>query len=208
MKVIDNTRQGSPEWHALRIGRVTSSRTKDIMKSDNLPVVDALIAERECFDDHLWDALENNYESDAMKWGTEQEPEAKAKYSAQTGIELIDVAFCIHDELDWLGMSPDGLTPDHIGAVEVKCPSTKTHVRTIRMGGLPNEHKWQVYQYFLVNEKLQWLDFISYDPRFAPKPLYIYRVERNEIIEELKATMDALIKFWAKFEKYHQQVTF
>jgi hypothetical protein len=76
------------------------------------------------------------------------------------------------------------------------------------MGGLPNEHKWQVYQYFLVNEKLQWLDFISYDPRFAPKPLYIYRVERNEIIEELKATMDALIKFWAKFEKYHQQVTF
>jgi hypothetical protein len=178
------------------------------MKSDNLPVVDALIAEKECFDDHLWDALENNYESEAMKWGTEYEPEAKAKYTAQTGIELIDVAFCIHDELDWLGMSPDGLTPDHIGAVEVKCPSTKTHVRTIRMGGLPNEHKWQVYQYFLVNEKLQWLDFISYDPRFAPKPLYIYRVERNEIIEELKATMDALIKFWAKFEKYHQQVTF
>jgi len=189
MKVIDNTQQGSREWHALRIGRVTSSRTKDIMKSDNLPVVDALIAERECFDDHLWDALENNYESEAMKWGT-------------------DVAFCIHDELDWLGMSPDGLTADHIGAVEVKCPSTKTHVRTIRMGGLPNEHKWQVYQYFLVNEKLQWLDFISYDPRFAPKPLYIYRVERNEIIEELKATMDALLKFWAKFEKYHQQVTF
>jgi hypothetical protein len=208
MKVIDNTQQGSPEWHALRIGRVTSSRTKDIMKSDNLPVVDALIAERECFDDHLWDALENNYESEAMKWGTEQEPEAKAKYTAQTGIELIDVAFCIHDELDWLGMSPDGLTADHIGAVEVKCPSTKTHVRTIRMGGLPNEHKWQVYQYFLVNEKLQWLDFISYDPRFAPKPLYIYRVERNDIIEELKATMDALLKFWVKFEKYHQQVTF
>ena len=71
MKVIDNTQQGSREWHALRIGRITSSRTKDIMKSDNLPVVDALIAERECFDDHLWDALENNYESDAMKlmWG-------------------------------------------------------------------------------------------------------------------------------------------
>jgi hypothetical protein len=60
----------------------------------------------------------------------------------------------------------------------------------------------------LVNEKLQWLDFISYDPRFAPKPLYIYRVERNDIIVELNETMTALLKFWAKFEKYHQQVTF
>jgi hypothetical protein len=208
MKVINNIEQGSAEWHALRIGRITSSRTKDIMKSDNLPVVDALIAERECRDEALWDAVENNYESDAMRWGTEHEPEAKQKYSEQTGIELIDVAFCIHDVYDWLGMSPDGLTPDYTGAVEVKCPATKTHVRTIRMGGVPNEHKHQIAQYFLVNEKLQWLDFISYDPRFAPKPLYIYRVEREHILTELSDTMTALVKFWAKFEKYHQQVTF
>ena len=208
MKVITSTRQGSPEWHELRIGRITSSRTKDIMKSDNLSVVDALIAEKECPDDALWDAIENGYESEAMKWGTEHEVEAKQKYTEATGNSLIDVAFCIHDTFDWLGMSPDGLTPDLTGAVEVKCPNTKTHVKTIRMGGLPNEHKYQVYQYFLVNENLQWLDFISYDPRFVSKPLYIYRVERNDIIDELNKLWAELHKFWAKFEKYNQQVTF
>ena len=208
MKIIDNISQGSPEWHALRIGRITSTRTKDIMKADNLPVVDALIAEKECPEDALWDAVEGGYESEAMKWGTEHEEDARLAYTLKTGINLITPAFCIHDNFDWLGMSPDGFTPDLVGAVEIKCPSTKTHVKTIRMGGLPNDYKYQAYQYFLVNENLQWLDFISYDPRFAPKPLYIYRVERFIIQSELDKLMAELHKFWAKFEKYHQQVTF
>jgi hypothetical protein len=76
------------------------------------------------------------------------------------------------------------------------------------MGGLPNEHKYQVYQYFLVNEKLQWLDFVSYDPRFTPRPLYIHRIERNDIIDELNTLEAEVVKFWAKFEKYFNQVTF
>ena len=76
------------------------------------------------------------------------------------------------------------------------------------MGGLPNDHKYQVYQYFLVNEKLEWLDFVSYDPRFTPRPLYIHRITRNEIEAELKALEADVVKFWAKFQKYLEQVTF
>lgn len=204
MKIYTEFEQGIPEWHKIRLGKITSTRTKDIMKSDNLGVVDALIAEIECPEDALWSVVEDTYQSDAMKWGSEYEPEARLKY----GKELIVPAFCTHDHFDWLGMSPDGFTLDFTGAVEIKCPNTKTHVKYIRMGGLPNEYKYQVYQYFLVNEKLQWLDFISYDPRFAPKPMYIHRVERAEIVDELNKTMAELHKFWAKFEKYHKQVIF
>jgi hypothetical protein len=58
--------QGTPEWHKLRIGRITSSRVADIMKSDNLKVVDALIYERSCPDDALWDT-QDGYVSDAMQ---------------------------------------------------------------------------------------------------------------------------------------------
>jgi hypothetical protein len=178
------------------------------MKTDNLSVVDALIAEKECPDEALWDAIENGYESDAMKWGTEHEEEARAKYIEQTGADIFTPAFCIHPQFDWLGMSPDGLTKDLSGAIEIKCPNTKGHVKTIRMGGLPNEHKYQVYQYFLVNEKLEWLDFVSYDPRFTPRPLYIHRITRNEIEAELYSLQAEIVKFWAKFEKYYNQVTF
>jgi hypothetical protein len=76
------------------------------------------------------------------------------------------------------------------------------------MGGLPNEHKYQSLQYFLINEDLQWLDFVSYDPRFAPRPLYIHRITRDEVQAELGELMANIVKFWAKFEKYYQQVTF
>ena len=199
--------QGTPEWHKLRIGRITSSRVADIMKSDNLKVVDALIYERSCPDDALWDA-QDGYVSEAMQWGTDHEDEAVQAYTAQTGIEMERVGFCTHKVFDYLAMSPDRLTADRTGGVEVKCPSTKTHIRTIRMGGLPNDHKYQVLQYFLINEDLQWLDFVSYDPRFAPRPLYIHRVTRDEVQADLGELLANIVKFWAKFEKYYQQVTF
>ena len=199
--------QGTPEWHKLRIGKITSSRVADIMKSDNLKVVDALIYERSCPDDALWDA-QDGYVSEAMQWGTDHEDEAVQAYTAQTGIEMERVGFCTHNEFDYLAMSPDRLTPDRTGGVEVKCPSTKTHIRTIRMGGLPNDHKYQVLQYFLINEDLQWLDFVSYDPRFTPRPLYVHRVTRDEVQADLGELLANIVKFWAKFEKYYQQVTF
>jgi hypothetical protein len=202
-----NVEQGTPEWHKLRIGKLTSSRVADIMKSDNLKVVDALIYERSCPDDALWDT-QDGYVSEAMQWGTDHEDEAVQVYTAHTGIEMERVGFCTHDDFEYLGMSPDRLTPDRTGGVEVKCPNTKNHIRTIRMGGLPNEHKYQILQYFLINEKMQWLDFVSYDPRFAPRPIYIHRVTRDEVQSELGELMANIVKFWAKFEKYYQQVTF
>lgn len=199
--------QGTQEWHALRIGKITSSRVAGIMKSDNLKIVDELIYEKVCPDLAVWDAVDG-YVSDAMQWGTDHEAEAVDAYTKQTGIEMEAVGFCTHDVFEYLAMSPDRLTADRTGAVEVKCPSTKTHIRTIRMGGIPNEHKYQVYQYFLVNEKLEWLDFVSYDPRFTPRPLYISRINRSEIEVELQSTIADVVKFWAKFNKYFEQVTF
>ena len=199
--------QGTPDWHKLRIGKITSSRVAGIMKSDNLKVVDELIYERVCPDMAVWDEVDG-FVSEAMQWGTDHEQEASEVYSKATGIELEQVGFCTHEQLEYLAMSPDRLTPDRTGGIEVKCPNTKTHIRTIRMGGLPNDYKYQVYQYFLVNEKLQWLDFVSYDPRFTPRPLYIHRIERNDIIDELNQLEAEVVKFWAKFEKYYNQVTF
>jgi len=199
--------QGTPEWHKLRIGKITSSRVAGIMKSDNLKIVDELIYEAVCPDMAVWDEVDA-YVSDAMKWGTEHESEAVEAYIKQTGIEMEAVGFCTHDTLEYLAMSPDRLTPDRTGAIEVKCPSTKTHIKTIRMGGIPNDHKYQVYQYFLVNEKLEWLDFVSFDPRFTPRPLYIFRINKNEIMNELNQLYSDVIKFWSKYQKYLEQVTF
>lgn len=193
--------QGTYEWHLLRLNRLTSTRVAHVFKSDNLGLVDELIAER------INPVVEEEgYVSEAMQRGTDLEPVAIEAYTAQTGIVMESVGFCTHDVYDWLGMSPDGLTPDRTGATEVKCPDTKTHVQYIRMGGIPNKHKYQIAQYFIVNKKLEWLDFVSFDPRFTVKPMYIYRVHRADV--DVAGIFEGVVKFYAKFEKYFQQVTF
>ena len=76
------------------------------------------------------------------------------------------------------------------------------------MGKIPNEYKEQVWSYFLVNPDLQWLDFVSYDPRLAVKPIWILRINREDIAEDLDAAKVELIKFIIKLESYKSEIFF
>jgi len=196
-----NVEQGTYEWHELRLNRITSSRVADIFKKDNLSLIDEMIAERV-----LMEVPEDGYVSEAMQWGKEHEDEAAQEWAKRTGCVAEQVGFCTNDIYDYIAMSPDRLTPDRTGGCEIKCPNTATHVQFIRMGIIPAKHIRQVEQYFLVNEKQEWLDFVSFDPRFTPKPYHAVRVERNAFV--LENTMNELVKFWDKLDKYYQQVTF
>lgn len=60
--------------------------------------------------------------------------------------------------------------------------------------------------YFLVNEELEWLDFISFDDRFEAKQYFEVRVTREELAEEIYDAEKALVKFWDKFLKYYKQI--
>lgn len=199
-----NMPQGSQEWYEIRLGKVTSSRIKKAFAADNLKLVDELIAERELG----YSETDDDYVSDDMQRGKDLEPIAADEYSKLKGIELDCIGFCISDKYDWLGLSPDRFTKDRTGGLEIKSPRGKGHVRYIRMGGLPNDHKHQIYNYFLVNEKLEWLDFVSFCPNWTRKPLYIYRVNRTDIAAELVTIEAELVKFHEKFKKYESQILF
>jgi hypothetical protein len=151
----------------------------------------------------------------------------------------------VHDQIDWLALSPDGLIKDKEGeyteAVEVKCPDTKNAVlyrienmvppletglakmskptkanpepeMVWRSGapfiGVPSEYKWQVVNYFLVNEKLEKLYFVIYDARIIndKDKVYIVEVERNhpKMKEALIEAEEALVKFrkdWTEWKE-------
>lgn len=200
MKVFE-VEQGSSGWHELRLGKITSSRVAKIFKSDNMSLVDELIAERVCpiieFD---------GYVTDEMQWGTDHEDEAATEYAKLTGAELVQVGFCVHDKYDWLGMSPDRLTKDNKGAIEIKCPSTKTHIKYIRQDKIPTEYKSQVEQYFLINEECEWVDFVSYDPRFTPRPLFVKRMLRSDV--DVDGIIAEIVKFWKKMEDVYEKIIF
>lgn len=200
--IIHDCTQGSFEWHQLRLGKITGSRLKKMMAKDNLSLIDELIAEEQ-----VGIADDDEFVSDEMQRGIDMEPLAIQEYCNITGYTVDHPCFLQSEDWPILCQSPDGYIGT-TGAVEVKCPKTKTHVKYIRMGKIPNEYKEQVWSYFLVNPDLQWLDFVSYDPRLTVKPIWIHRVTREELAEELDAAKVELIKFIIKLEQYKSEIFF
>jgi len=195
-----NVKQGSQEWLKLRLGKITGTKTKKIFKSDNLTLIDELIAEIDSQE------IEETFTTKAMQRGKDLEPIVRSIYQEVKGIKIDEIGFCLSEDSDFLAISTDGYTPCRKGGIEIKCPNTETHVRYIRQGKIPTEYICQVYTNFLVNKKLEWLDFISYDDRFKSRPMWIKRVYRTEILAELEMTKIGIEEFEKKLLKIYKQI--
>ena len=200
--IIHNCDQGSHEWHQIRLGKITGTRLKKMLAKDNLALLDELIAEEET---GLSD--DDDFVSEEMQRGIDLEPLAIQEYCNVTGHEVDHP--CLIQSSQWpiLTMSPDGYIGT-TGAVEIKCPKTKTHIKYIRQGKIPNDYKEQIWAYFMVNPDLQWLDFVSYDPRLTKKPIWILHITREEVAEELQAIASELDKFINKLDSYRNEIFF
>lgn len=206
MRVLKGIKQGEAAWLKAKLGVVTGTRIKKAIAKDNLPLVDEIIAERgsQVIDD-------DSYTSEAMQRGKDMEPVAVRVYEKQTGLVCKEVGFGLHDTYDWLGISPDRFVM--VGrkrrkGIEVKCPGTKKHVQYIRQDQIPAEYRGQVLNYFLCEPDCETVDFISYDDRFKPKPLFIKTVTREEVRKELDDLEAELIKFWNKVKSYEDKILF
>ena len=194
--------QGTDQWKEARKGKITGTRLASVLKTDNLPLIYELIAELGS------DEVEETFVNKAMQRGKDCEPIAISLYQHMTGVVIDSVGFCVSEENDMLCVSPDGFTADRTGAIEVKSPNTSTHVKYIIGDKVPSEYLPQVMTYFLVNTKLEWLDFISFDDRYKPRPIWIKRVTREELKDQLVEVNEKLDKFITKFSKYYERISF
>ena len=93
---------------------------------------------------------------------------------------------------DDIGVSPDGLVGDD-GAIEIKCPNTATHCQYILENRMQPAYVQQCQGILWVTDR-KWIDFISYDPRYTPKPFWHIRVNRDEkIIAEIEVKVNAFV---------------
>lgn len=180
--------QGSPEWHALRIGKVTASRVSDVIAktktgwgASRANYMAELIAER------LTGEPSEKYTNAAMAWGTDKEPDARAAYEFFRDAQVVEVAFIDHPTIGMTGASPDGLVGDH-GLVEIKCPNTATHLDTLLSQSIPGKYVTQMLWQMEVSGRA-WCDFVSYDPRLPETmSLFVKRVERDDnLIDEMRS---------------------
>jgi putative phage-type endonuclease len=182
--------QRTESWFAMRAGKLTGSRFSDVMNviaggkpgANRRALIASLAVER------LTGQCVETFCNDAMRRGTELEPEARAAYEAHVGALCEEVAFIPHPSLDYVGVSPDGLVgPD--GMVELKCPANMAkHMDALLRGEHATEYRWQLQGQLWVAERA-WVDATSYDPRYPEHlRLAITRVQRDEdAIEQLAA---------------------
>lgn len=184
----DGVLQGSPEWHSLRCGKVTASRMADMTAkvksgwgSSRANYASELVVER------LSGCPSHRFQSAEMLHGNEEEPNARLLYEMMKDTTVSTVGFVPHPTIPMAGCSPDGLVGAD-GLVEIKCPSSKTHLDTLLSESVPEKYlKQMAFQMSCTGRA--WCDFVSYDPRMpGDMQIWIKRVHRDEkLIAELEA---------------------
>ncbi len=174
------------DWLFARRGKITGSRLKDI-------VVKRGTGKKIGFYELIAERLATEPEGDEtpMDRGTRLEPEAMEAFKAKTGKKIDDsLVIWTRDDNESIAISPDGF----IGkkeAVEIKCLSSAKHIEALLTQKVPDEYEMQVIQYFVVNEDLQTLYFVFYDPRIPSHEMFHLKITR----ESVQADVDTYLKY-------------
>lgn len=207
---IHRVPQRSPEWFALRAGRLTASCADDVLakgkkgeeayKRRDLRL--RLAAER------LTGIPEaGGYVNADMQRGIDKEPDAVSLYEVRTGA-MVDtsVGFMASDDC-MAGYSPDGLVGD--GLLETKCPKTATHLGYLRHpSSLVDDYMAQILHGLWISGA-PWLDIVSFDDRLPENiSLVVCRVDNTGVndyalaatlfLREVDATVEELLALGAR----------
>lgn len=207
--IILEHEQGSQEWLDSRIGVLTGTRIAKIvtpaklnLSTGHVDMLDRLL------DENITGiSSENEFSTLATERGNLLENKARLEYINKSGININTHGLCLSDIHNLHGCSPDGFTDDFKGCVEIKCPGF-IHLKYSRENIIPSTYKLQVLNYFIVNEKLEWLDFVSYRPEFYLNPISITRVTRVELQPEISKLEHAINTFFANYYKLRDSYLF
>lgn len=180
---IHNCQQGTEEWFACRLGKLTASVARTIATQGK--GLETLCLEKAT--EILTGKPTETYKNDAMEQGNLLESEARSIYELETGTNVEQVGFV--EENEFIGVSPDGLVGDD-GLIEIKCPQDKTYTQYLLDGKIKPEYYSQMQMQMFITERL-WCDYVVYNPNFK-KSITIQRVYPDK--EEIKRIADGLAK--------------
>ena len=189
-------KQLSPEWFEIRTGKVTASRFKDVINKlkNGKSGAPRFNYKNQFIIEKLTHIKQQNFMTEAMHWGVEQEGGAAFAYEIKTNAKIKEISFIEHSTIADCGGSPDGLIDDN-GCIEIKCPyNSANHLEYIK-NGFPDQYKAQI-QGILMLTKRQYCDFISYDPRM-PEHLNLF-IQRILPDQEFISYLEEEIKIFLK----------
>lgn len=189
-------------WLHARRGKITGSRLKDIVVKRG---TNKKIGFWELVAEGLGVAPEDE---SAMERGSRLEPEALERFAKEFK-KKVDTSLVIwaRDDDQSIAVSPDGF----IGkkeAVETKCLSSARHIEAFFTQQVPDEYEFQALQYFIVNDDLQKLHLVFYDPRILVKDFFTITINRKDKEEEIAQYLQYQRDVMVEVRGYINQLTF
>lgn len=182
--------QRSDQWFSARLGKVTASRISDVFTGGK-----GITRRRymdQLFNERTSGQVANGFETQAMRWGTDNEPIARRAYELHKDVVVAETGFIDHPRIEGAGASPDGLVGEN-GLIEIKCPNTKTHLKTIESDAIQKKYMMQM-QWQMACTGRTWCDFVSYDPR-APENRRFFVKRINADAKEIARLEKGVRKF-------------
>lgn len=170
IEIFDGIEQGTPEWHACRLGIPTASMFATVMAKGEgktrREYMLRLLGER------LTGESSETYSNGHMDRGKAMEDEAREMYEFMKDVECRRVGFIRNGGK---GCSPDSLIGED-GGCEIKTKLPHLQLDVLLRDRLPPAHVAQCQGFLWVAER-EWVDLVSYWPRL---PLFVKRVFRDE----------------------------
>ena len=207
-------------WMAAREGKITGSRAGDVKPmtrggGKRIGYYE-LIAER------LGVPADDEF---PMERGTRLEKEAIQRFREETGKEVDDsLIMWLREDNSGIAISPDGVVVPKkksvkiTEAVEVKCLKSSLHIKAYLENKIPSEYEDQALHYFVVNDDLQTLYFVLFDPRFdmfrgkdsRKKPLdyLVFEIHRKDVQEQVVARLAEQVATLEEVDKIVTELTF
>lgn len=181
--------QRSDVWVSLRCGRVGGSEAIGLTTPARM---ETLLYKKAA--ELVTGNIKEVYVNEAMQWGIDHEPEAREAYDPFGDVQ--EVGYVTNDRYIFGGLSPDGRVSE-TKYIEIKCPSSESHIKTIIKNEVPSEYKPQLSWYFIMIPSIEVIDYISYDPRVKSYPIHVISVKRDDLSDDI----EKLVSNYQEFEK-------
>jgi putative phage-type endonuclease len=183
MPRIERLHQNTADWHRWRLNGIGSSDAPVIMGES------AFKTPRLLWSIKTGRAREGS-DTAAARRGRDLEGRARSVYEAQMGIQM-EPACLVHERLEWMRASLDGLSFDGAIVLEIKCPWSARDQAAAREGRIPVHYRAQL-QHQLEVSGAQEAHYWSFDG--AAGTLLRVRPDR----EYLARLIDTEAAFWQR----------